>query len=114
MLRILLAAAISFSLYLADCVATEWAAYPGELRGTIIQVVAGDGGMLVDGAFKTGETDKSANPIIVSGTFFLRRFTGNAVDGDRIDVQALPDGSYNYQTVTGASATVKALRFSDD
>ncbi len=70
--------------------------------------------MLVAGAFKTDETDTTSRPIIVSGTFFLRGFKGNAVDGDNIDVKALPDGTYSYTTVLGASATVKALRFVDE
>jgi hypothetical protein len=98
---------------LASANATDLQPYPGELRGRIMQVVAG-GGMLVDGAFKTDETDATRRPIIVSGTFFLRGFKGNAVDGDNIDVKALPDGTYSYTTVRDAIATVRALRFVDE
>jgi hypothetical protein len=91
--------------------ATDLAPYPGELRGKIIQITRD--GMLVDGAFKTGETDDTSRPIILSGTFFLRGIKRDMVDGDPIDVKALLDGSYSYTTVLGATVTVKALRYSD-
>ena len=98
-------------LLTASIMATDLAPYPGELRGKIIQITKD--GVLIDGAFKTGETDATSRPIFVTGTLFLKGFKGNVVDGDAIDVKALSDGIYTYTTVLGASATVKAFRFVD-
>lgn len=88
--------------------------YPGELRGTIVQIATGDGGILVNGAFKTDELDNSRQPVFLTGIFFLKGFRGNAVDGDSVKVKAYRDGKYTYKTALGSVATVTALKYSDD
>jgi hypothetical protein len=84
----------------------------GELRGEIIQVT--EAGFLVDGAFKGLIEGSGVSFVVISGTFFLTGFNKEAVEGQGINVKALPAGTYTYITVLGASRTVKALRYAED
>jgi len=79
----------------------------GQLLGTVVQSTAD--GILIDGAFKTGDT-RSA---VFRGMFLLMGVGKELIAETPVNVKAVPAGTYTYTTVLGAESTIRALRFSD-
>lgn len=72
--------------------------------GTVLSVT--DDGVLVTTEYSVNRERSGSTPFLIRGRF-------NYVDGDRVSLYVVPDGTFRYKTALGSEATVRAYKVVD-